>query len=197
MGGIVALIENHIEYAPWIIFGLLLLAGFNIPISEDGMLFVAATFASRNPEHMPHLFAAVYAGAYGSDLICYGLGRVLGPRLRHWRFFSKLMDNNKIDKVSDYYRNYGILTLLFGRFVPFGIRNLLFLTAGLGRMNAVKFAAADFLACSVSVMVYLSVYYHYGQKIVIIIQEVNIAIFILALLIGAYLYFKKARASKA
>lgn len=196
MTDIIALIESHIEYAPWIIFGLLLLAGFNIPISEDGMLFVAATFAARNPEHLPYFLGAVYAGAYGSDLICYGLGRILGSRLSHWRLFSKLMDKNKVDKVSDYYRNYGLLTLVFGRFVPFGVRNLLFLTAGLGRMNAVKFAAADFLACSASVIVYFSVYYHYGQKIVLIIQEVNVAIFILAMLIGVYLYFKKVKASK-
>ncbi|WP_239650114.1 DedA family protein [Methylocucumis oryzae] len=87
MTEIIALIENHIEYAPWIIFGLLLLAGFNFPISEDGMLFVAATLASRTPEHLLYLFGAVYAGAYASDLICYGLGRVLGERLIHWRFF--------------------------------------------------------------------------------------------------------------
>ncbi|OAI17597.1 DedA family protein [Methylomonas koyamae] len=197
MTDIIALIENHIEYAPWIIFGLLLLAGFNVPISEDGMLFVAATFAARNSEHLPYFLGSVYAGAYGSDLICYGLGRILGARLSHWRLFSKLMDKEKIDKVSEYYRNYGLLTLVFGRFVPFGVRNLLFLTAGLGRMNAVKFATADFLACSVSVIVYFSVYYHYGQKIVLIIQEVNIAIFILAMLIGAYLCFKKARANNS
>ncbi|WP_239650113.1 DedA family protein [Methylocucumis oryzae] len=74
------------------------------------------------------------------------------------------MARDRIDKISDYYRNYGILTLLFGRFVPFGVRNLLFLTAGLGQMNAVKFAIVDFLACTVSVIVYFSVYHHYGQK---------------------------------
>jgi hypothetical protein len=39
MDALVDVIQNHIEYAPAIIFGVLLLAGLNIPVSEDGMLF--------------------------------------------------------------------------------------------------------------------------------------------------------------
>lgn len=193
MESMVSLVDSHIEYAPWIIFGLLLLAGFNVPVPEDGMLFVAATFAARNPQQLPQFFAAVYLGAYISDLICYGLGRFLGPRLSHWRLFAKVMNQDKIDKVAGYYRNYGVLTLLFGRFVPFGVRNILFLTAGLGGMNAVKFAAADLVACTLSSAVFFSAYYHYGQKIVLIVQEVNVALFVLALAIGGYFYFKRKK----
>lgn len=195
MDSIISLVENHIEYAPWIIFGLLLLAGFNVPVPEDGMLFVAATFAARNPEQLPQLFAAVYLGAYLSDLICYGLGRYLGPKLSHWRLFAKIMNQDKIDRVAGYYRDYGMLTLLFGRFVPFGVRNILFLTAGLGHMNAVKFAAADLVACTLSSVVFFSVYYRYGQKIVLIVQEVNVALFVLAVSVGAYFYCKRKNAA--
>jgi len=57
-------IQNHIEYAPIIIFSALLLAGLNIPVSEDGMLFISASLAAKNPHMLANLFIAVYLGAY-------------------------------------------------------------------------------------------------------------------------------------
>lgn len=78
MTELVAFIQSHVEYAPFIIFGLLLLAGFNIPISEDGMLFITASLAAKNPEYLPQLFAGVYFGAYFSDF------NLLQPRPNRW-----------------------------------------------------------------------------------------------------------------
>ena len=42
MTDIIQYIQSNIEYAPILIFSLLLLAGFIIPIPEDGMLFSPA-----------------------------------------------------------------------------------------------------------------------------------------------------------
>ena len=66
-------IQENGANAHFIIFGLLLLAGFNIPVSEDGMLFISALIATKFPENFYLLFFGVYLGAYFSDLICYGL----------------------------------------------------------------------------------------------------------------------------
>lgn len=143
-------IQNHIDYAPFIIFGVLLLAGFNVPVSEDGMLFLAASLAIKNPDILANLFLAVYLGAYFSDLICYCLGLTLGPKILEMKFFARMIRQRQIDKIHDYYQRYGILTLIFGRFIPFGVRNGLFLTAGLGKMGAIKFACSDLLACTIS-----------------------------------------------
>ena len=73
-------IQGHAHSAPWLIFGLLLLTGFNIPVSEDGMIFISALLAVKNPELKYQLFFGVFGGAYFSDLICYWLGRILGPK---------------------------------------------------------------------------------------------------------------------
>ena len=59
-----------------------------------------------------------------------------------------------VDKVSHFYERFGIFTLIVGRFVPFGVRNALFLTAGLGRMGFMKFALSDLLAATISCSVY-------------------------------------------
>jgi len=194
MSEIIIFIQSHIEYAPYLIFGLLLLAGFNIPISEDGMLFIAALLAVKNPDYLPYLFLGVYLGAYFSDLICYGLGRIIGPRLLHLKFFASIASQERIDKIHDYYQRYGVITLIFGRFIPFGVRNGLFLTAGLGQMRLIKFALADLLACTISSITYFTLYFNYGKKVVEVVKEANVAIFIIALAVAGYFYFRKRKA---
>ncbi len=185
MEDLIAIIQANIEFAPGIIFGMLLLAGFNIPVSEDGMIFISAVLASTHPGTRLSFFLAVYAGAYFSDLICYWLGRLLGPKLFKIRLFANMASPEKIDKVSTYFDRYGILTLIIGRFIPFGVRNAMFLTAGLSKMDFVKFALADLLACTISVATYFYLYYQYGEAVIDSIKEANIVIFVIALLAAA------------
>ena len=184
-------IQAHIESAPYIIFGLLLLAGFNIPVSEDGMLFIAALLSSQNPEYWPQLYAGVYLGAYFSDLICYSLGRIVGPKLLRFKLFANIATQERINKIHRYYEKYGVITLILGRFIPFGVRNGLFLTAGLGQMNLLKFALSDLLACTISSVSYFTLYYHYGDAVVEAVKDTNIAIFSVTLLLVVYFYFRK------
>ena len=173
---------THIHLAPWVIFGLLLLAGFNVPVSEDVMLFISAVLAKTYPDYLTALFLAVYLGAYLSDVICYSLGRILGPKLWNIKFFAKMVDKEKIKKVSHYYENYGTLTLILGRFIPFGVRNALFLTAGLGRMSVIKFMLSDLLACTISCFLFFNLYFHFGQSMIEYVKKANIVIFALALI---------------
>ncbi len=187
-------IQANIQYAHWIIFGALLLAGFNIPVSEDGMLFISGVLASNFPDHLVRLFIAVYMGAYLSDLICYTLGRKLGPKLFEIKFFANMVPPERIDKIHNFYERYGIVTLLIGRFIPFGVRNGLFLTAGLGKMDFQKFALADLLACTISTVVFFSLYYHFGNSIIEYVKQGNIVLFsIVAIGIGVYFYQKKQK----
>ncbi|MGR9117152.1 MAG: DedA family protein [Gammaproteobacteria bacterium] len=191
MTELIAIIYAHLEYAPFIIFGVLLLAGFNIPISEDAMVFVSALLASHNPEYAEMLFAGVYLGAYCSDLICYCLGRIVGPKLLRFRLFARIMQQERIEKIQAYYQRYGIITLIFGRFIPFGVRNSLFLTAGLGKMNVLRFAFSDLFACTLSTVTFFTLYYHYGKAIVGVVKQANLILFILALTIALYFYLRK------
>lgn len=163
--------------APWLIFGLLLLAGFNIPVSEDGMLFISAILAQKNPELMVPLFFAVYLGAFFSDLICFSLGWFLGPKILKIKFFSSIVTAERRVKIHSYYEKYGIITLILGRFIPFGVRNGLFLTAGLGKMNPLKFSLSDLLACTISCVVFFSLYFKFGNQVLEYVKKGNIFIF--------------------
>ena len=192
MEELIQIIQANIQYAHFIIFGTLLLAGLNIPVSEDGMLLISALLANKHPEYLAHLFIGVYLGAYFSDLICYSLGRVLGPRLFKIRFFANMVPPERITKISAYYQKYGVVTLIIGRFIPFGVRNALFLTAGLGKMNFIKFALSDLLACTISSISFFSLYYYYGESVIAYIKQGNIVFFsLLLVLLGVFWYRKK------
>jgi membrane-associated protein len=171
-------IQGNVAYAPFAIFGLLLLAGFNLPVSEDAMIFISAILASQNPDSSTPLFLGAFLGAYFSDLICYAfLGRYLGKKIFKISFFAKMVSQERIEKVNLFYSKYGITTLILGRFIPFGVRNALFFTAGLGRMNALKFALADLLACTISTSTFFWLYYHYGESVITYIKKGNMIIF--------------------
>ncbi len=188
-------IQQNAAIAPYLIFGLLLLAGFNIPVSEDLMLFISAMLAAQSPDLLWPLFIAVFAGAYLSDLICYAfMGRYLGNKIFHIKFFQNMVTQEQIDKIHAFYEKYGILTLLIGRFIPFGVRNGLFLTAGLGKMNAVKFAVSDFIACIISSSVFFYLYFTFGEQMVELVKKGNIVLFGLFLIgITVFMLRKKKK----
>jgi len=192
MESLIEYIQANVVMAPYLIFGLLFLAGFNIPVSEDVMIFISAILAAKNPEYMPHLFIGVFLGAYISDLICYSvMGRVLGNKIFKMKLFASMASPEKIDKVHSFYEKYGIITLVLGRFIPFGVRNALFLTAGLGKMNAWKFALSDLFACTLSTVSFFWLYYTYGNTVIEYVKKGNIIIFSIAAILAIGIIIKK------
>ena len=191
-------IQSQAEFAPYFIFGVLLLAGLNLPVSEDGMLFVSGFMASQNPEMVTEFFVAVFLGAYSSDMIAYWLGRTLGQKLFEIKWFAKMVSPEKLAKVSSFYEKYGMITLFVGRFIPFGVRNALFISAGVSKMHFGRFSIADFFACVLSSSVFFYLYFKFGKVVAGHIQTFGIVMFSLAVLgvIGTILYKKfKARQS--
>ena len=189
-------IQSHINYAPYIIFFLLLLAGLNLPVSEDGMLFLTALLAIKNPELATELYVGVFLGCYLSDLISYFvMGRYLGTKLFKITFFAKMVTKEKLDKVSSFYERYGIMTLILGRFIPFGVRNALFISAGLAKMNALKFALSDLLACTISSVFFLWLYSTFGESVIEAVKKGNMIIFGVALVLALFFYLKNRKSA--
>ena len=101
----------------------------------------------------------------------------------------------RIEKIKNYYEQYGVVTLIVGRFIPFGVRNGLFLTAGLGKMEFKKFALSDLLACTISTVTFFTLYYHYGNAVVEYVKSGNKFVFSLAA-IGIAVYFIRKKINK-
>lgn len=155
----------HAHEAYWIFFVMLLLAGFNIPFSEDVILLVAGGIAATCiPEHWFKLFFFVWLGCYLSAWEAYWVGRILGPKLYNVRWFNRIITKPRIEKINHYYEKFGIFTFIVGRFCPGGVRNALFMTAGLGEMPFLKFILRDGLACLISSNVLFHIGYQFGEN---------------------------------
>ncbi|NGX62943.1 MAG: Inner membrane protein [Candidatus Anoxychlamydiales bacterium] len=199
MSYIINFIFENANHAHWIIFSALILAGFNLPISEDLMIIISAILAANVvPQNIFLLFGAVFLGAYMSDWIVYWIGRLFGIKLWKFKWFKKTIPKRKLAKVKLFYKKYGFFTLLVGRFIPFGVRNCLFLTAGMTRMNFTKFAISDGIACLISNSVLFSIAYSLGKNhtaLFTYLKKVNILIFLLFIftIIGFIWYYKKKK----
>ncbi len=194
------IIENA-NYAHWIIFFLLILAGFNLPISEDLLLIIGGMLASTViPENTYLIFFWTFAGCYFSDWIAYGLGRTLGPRLWELKPFAHLRRKKYLESISNFYDRYGFFTLLVGRFIPFGVRNCLFITAGMSKMHFGRFIISDGIACFTSnaAMFYLA--YSLGKNYVLLLDYLRVyhlSVFAIAAVLVASLAFYLFRKSKS
>ena len=193
---------EHASYAHWILFGALMLAGFNVPISEDLMIILGATLAANViPEHTTHLFVAIFLGCYLSDWVCYWIGRKFGPKLWNIRWFAKTFDQEKLKAAERYYARWGFLTLLIGRFIPFGVRNGLFLTAGMGRMHFGKFLISDGIACITSNTTLFWLAYTASRHYEVLLDGVkrfNLVLFGAFLVSGiAFIWYKRRKKPKA
>lgn len=135
---------QHAEHAHLIIFWMLVIAGFSLPVSEDLLLIVSGVLASTiMPERTIHLFFAALLGSYLSDWIAYGIGRSLGDKIYAMKWFAKV----KKERLEIFYKRYGFWTLVIGRCIPFGLRNGVFMAAGAGKMPFGRFLLIDGLAC--------------------------------------------------
>lgn len=201
MDFLIQFIFEHAQYAHWIVFAALMLAGLNVPISEDLMIIFSAVLAATViPENTYKLFAGVFLGAYISDWACYWIGRHFGPKLWNIKWFAKSFDRTRIDKIHEYYKSYGFLTLLVGRFIPFGVRNGLFLTAGLGKMPFAKFIISDGIACIVSNTILFILAYHVGknyESLLASVKTFNIFLFGAFAVAGIAFFWYKRRKNAA
>lgn len=181
MDGLVEFITQHASKAHWFIFIALLLAGCNIPVSIDVVMILSAVLAaSFVPEHKYLLFASVLFGCSFSAWIAYGLGRFIGPRLTNTRLFSKLLSSQRLEKIKGFYAKYGIWTFIVGRFIPFGVRNCIFMTSGMSKMPFKTFALRDAVGCTIWTTCCFTIFYLIGQNFQMIwgyVKTFNIVIF--------------------
>lgn len=181
MDTITNLVFEHAPYAHWIVFSALMLAGINVPISEDLMIIISAILAATVvPENTLILFLAVFLGCYISDWVSYWIGRLLGRKLWDIRWFARTVPLKKLEQAQNFYAKYGFWTLLIGRFIPFGVRNCLFITAGMGKMPFGRFLLSDGIACILSNTTLFTIAYMLGKNYQVLLHYLktfNIAIF--------------------
>lgn len=176
-------IQSHPDYAPIAIMLSIAIAGFNIPISADMMMIIAATIAATLLEGAFFKFYfAILIGTIIAANITYAQGRLIGPKLLKFSFFQKLFPETRLEKIRIYYKRYALLTLIVGRFIPFGFRNCLFLSAGLSKMSYRSFVIKDAIAATIWTSTVFTGLYKLISKVddlSTFIKKFNLVIFLL------------------
>ncbi|HPE85571.1 MAG TPA: DedA family protein [Chlamydiales bacterium] len=194
-------ISAHQSYAHWLIFGSILLAGFGIPISIDVVMICSALLAANIiPENVGILFSFTLVGCLLSAWIAYWLGRTAGPKLIKLPVLRTALSEKRLEKTKAFYQKYGFWTFIVGRFIPFGVRNCIFMSSGLSRMAFWKFALFDFIACalwaSIAFYAFYSACSNYST-LVGHVKIVNITIFsTFAVAVIGLVCYKKKKTSK-
>src|SRR3990172_3328356 len=107
MDAINTFILEHAHNAHWFIFGAILLAGLNIPLSIDLLVLASALLAATiAPEKMWTLYITITLGCYLSAWISYWVGRLLGRVLLRFRFFKKLLSEERLQRVKIFYEKH-------------------------------------------------------------------------------------------
>lgn len=193
MESVLTFICQHAHSAHWMIFLLLMLAGLNVPISEDILLLSAGAIASTCiPDHALNLFLWTWAGCWISAWEAYWLGRLLGPKLYSIRWFRYVITPERIARLHYYYEKFGVFAFIVGRFCPGGVRNALFITSGLGKMPFATFLLRDGIACAISSTTLFTIGYRLGENYHTIVQYVvkynhyafGVILFIIVAIIG-------------
>lgn len=165
MDSILEYIALHAHQAHWIIFGLIMLAGLNVPLSEDLLMITGgAIVSSYLPDYAYLIFFWLFLACWWSAWEAYWIGRLLGPKLYQIRWFNWVLTPKKIDRLHHYYEKFGVFTFLVGRFIPGGVRNALFMSAGLGKMPFLKFILRDLPACFLSASFLFYLGYLFGEN---------------------------------
>lgn len=193
-------IMQNAHRAHWFVFGAILLAGLNIPISIDVLIILSAVLAATAiPEHVFHLYFAVFLGCYFSAMIAYGVGRFLGPKLLRIRWFANALTPERMEKIKTFTHKHGFLTLVLGRFIPFGVRNCIFMTSGISKLPFLTFIMRDLIACLTWSSVCFTLCYFLGKNYNALISGVkvfNLLIFsAFAVTVIGFFWYKKRKKS--
>jgi membrane protein DedA with SNARE-associated domain len=201
METVIDFVTRHAHQAHWFLFGAILLAGLNIPLSIDLIVALGAVLAATLvPENTIKLWLFILMGCCLSAWIAYGVGRTFGPLLQKKKWFLKILPPKRLANIKRFYEKHGFLTLAIGRFIPFGVRNCLFMTAGISKMPFHKFILRDFVASCIWCTTAFYLFFTLGQNFEVLgnhLKTFNIFIFAaFSVTVIGFVWYKKRKKAK-
>jgi membrane-associated protein len=158
----------------WAILGIALiifaecgiLLGFFLPgdtlLFVSGLLIASAAGGDSGIHINLVLFIAlVTLAAFVGNLVGYGIGRVVGPKVFH-RKDAKFLKPEYVEKSAHFFDRYGAITVMLARFVPI-VRTVATVMAGVSKMNAKLYALYSAIGGVVWVGLVTVAGYYLGQ----------------------------------
>ncbi len=190
-----------LEHSPYIgIFALLILGGIGLPFPEDATLILTGFLVAQQVVEPLPAFFAVYSGLLISDFFLYWVGRKYGRMLVFHKPFQKIISPEQIEKLEEKFKRRGLWVVLIGRHV-LGLRAQIFLVAGVLRMPAIRFLAADGFTSLFTIALMGGIGYAGGNSIEVLKRNVkrieHIVILILVILVTAWIVYRHFKIKKS
>ena len=134
---------TFVDHFPYLgIFVLLVLGGVGFPFPEDATLILSGFLVAHHIIKPLPGFLVIYTGLLLSDFSLYWVGKRYGRRIVEHKHFKKLIPSEKLLKLEEKFKKWGVWVVLFGRHL-LGLRAQIFLVAGVMRMHPIKFLIVD------------------------------------------------------
>ena len=141
----------------------------------DSLLFVAGTLAGSGFLKVSILFFLLSIAAILGDGVNYWTGNYFGRKISSGKFLKK----EYLERTQEFYKKYGVKTIIFARFVPI-IRTFAPFVAGLGKMDYKKFFLFNVIGGISWVAIFLYAGFLFGE---IPLIEKNLTYVIFAIII--------------
>jgi membrane protein DedA with SNARE-associated domain len=139
--------------------------GVGFPMPEELPVVIGGALAGGGHVRWWLMLPVCIAGVIVGDGFLYGIGRLWGPRLLKTNWVkTRLLPPERLAKIEQNFRQYGVRILLFARLTP-GIRAPIFFTAGLTRLSLARFLLADgiYAIPGVSLLFFLGYWFTEGM----------------------------------
>ena len=187
-------ITTFIDHFPYLgIFILLILGGVGLPFPEDTTLILSGFLVAHYIIKPLPGFLVIYAGLLMSDFLLYWVGKRYGRKVVEHKKFQKLISSEKLFKLEEKFKKWGVLVVLFGRHL-LGLRAQIFLVAGVMRMHPIKFLIADATTALFTIALMGGIGYVGGNSIQVLKRDLtrieHIAIVTLVMSLTIWIVFR-------
>jgi len=138
------------EDGPWLLFGIIMLAGVGIPVSEEILIIPAGFLIERGVLPLWWTIAAAWTGVVLADLIWMLLVRRFAHRLLGIRFFRRMFHPRRLLEIKHLLDRWGAWVVIMGRILP-AARTPVITAAGLAHMPVRKFMLGECIGAAKSV----------------------------------------------
>lgn len=188
-------------FAGWSYLGIivfLILTGCGFPLPEEVAFVYAGVQSALGNLHWPLALAACGVGALLGDSVMYGIGRLGRGWIGRHAWFSRVVHLEREEQVRRLIAQHGIKVFFAARFMV-GIRGPLYVTLGILKVPFWRFMIIDSICASAVIVVFFSLSYFFGQRVLLWIEQGERLLTILAaaaVLVGGLLWFLYAKKKK-
>lgn len=155
-----------------VVFGVLILSGFGLPLPEDIPLIVGGYLAGQGYADPWIMFPGAFLSIIGADLIVFSLGRRYGHHIPRLPLLRRYLTPQRVRWAEHKLAMHGGKFIFVARFVP-GLRTAAFFAAGVFRVSYPRFIGYDGAAALISVPLILGLAYYFHAELDVIKERVE------------------------